>query len=109
MKPFLPAGQCQRLPRGARRGIANPPLTRAARDEVLQRIKSERRYWWRTSSGATRHSLGENAISRFKGLEGFKLAARRLANLQVEAMVKCQVLNRMASLGLSVSERIPAT
>ena len=96
--------------RKARRSrCADPPPPRAARDEVLGRIKAEGRYGWRTSSGATRQSLAENAISRFKALVGIKLTARRFAGQQVEAVVKCQVLNRMVSLGLPLSERVPAT
>ena len=87
----------------------DPPPPRAARDEVLRRIKFEGRYVWRTLSGATRQALAENAISRFKALLGVKLTARQFASQQVEASVKCQVLNRMASLGLPVSERIPVT
>ena len=64
---------------------------------------------WRPSSGATRQSLTENAISRFKALLGVKLTARGFASQQVEALVKCHVLNRMVSLGMPVSERIPVT
>jgi len=50
--------------------------------------------------------LAENAVSRFKELLGANLASRTFENQQVEARVKCQVLNRMAALGLPVSERI---
>ena len=39
-------------------------------------------------------------------LVGVKLAARAFHNQQVEALVKCRVLNRMASLGLPSSEQI---
>ncbi len=96
--------------RKARRSqCADPPPARAAGDEVLRRIKAEGRYGWRISSGATCQSLAENAISRFKALVGIKLTARRFAGQQVEALVKCQVLNRMVSLGLPVSECVPAT
>jgi len=51
-------------------------------------------------------AIAENAVSRFKALPGAKLGSRRFENRQVEARVKCQVLNRMAALGLPVSERI---
>lgn len=61
---------------------------------------------WRTVSGATRQSLAENAVSRFKALVGVKLTARGFENQRVEALVKCRVLNRMASLGLPISERV---
>ena len=37
---------------------------------------------------------------------GVKLAAREFGNQQVEALLKCRVLNRMASLGLPKSERV---
>jgi hypothetical protein len=45
-------------------------------------------------------------VSRFKALLGLELAARGFENQQVEALVKCHMLNRMASLGLPISERI---
>ena len=86
---------------------AGPPPSRAARDDVLRRIKEQGRYVWRVASGATRQSLAENAVSRFKAMVGIKLCARTFESQQVEAVIKCQVLNRMASLGLPVSERVP--
>ena len=64
---------------------------------------------WRTSSGATRQSLAENAVSRFKALLGVKLTSRTFENQRIEARVKCQILNRLVGLGLPVSERVPAT
>jgi hypothetical protein len=93
--------------RNARLSTAkDPPPFRAERDAVIQRVKKEGRYPWRTSSGATRQSLAENAVSRFKALLGVKLAAREFGNQQVDALVKCRVLNRMSALGLPISERI---
>jgi hypothetical protein len=56
----------------------DPPAFRAERDAVLRRIRNDGRYPWRTSSGATRQSLAENAVSRFKALVGVKLASREL-------------------------------
>ena len=93
--------------RNARLSTAkDPPPFRAERDAVIERIKEEGRYSWRTSSGATRQSLAENAVSRFKALLGVNLAAREFDNQRVEALVKCRVLNRMNSLGLPISERV---
>ena len=37
---------------------------------------------------------------------GVKLSARKFKNQEVEALLKCQVLNRMAALGLPKSERV---
>ena len=84
----------------------DPPAFRAERDAVVRRIKDEGRYSWRTSSGASRQSLVENAVSRFKALMGDRLASREFGRQQVEALVKSQVLNRMTALGMPRSERI---
>ena len=48
----------------------------------------------------------ENAMSRFKTLFGPKLSARRFDNQRVEGIIKCEVLNRMASRGMPESVRI---
>ena len=82
------------------------PASRVERDAVLCRSKDTGRNAWRISSGSTRQSLAENAVSRFKALVGDSLASRTLERQQVEALVKCRVLNRMASLGLPISERV---
>jgi len=76
------------------------------RDAVLRSIKAKGRYEWRAISEATRQGLVENAVSRFKALFGGTLAARAFENQQIETLVKCGVLNRMTSLGMSKSERI---
>lgn len=86
--------------------VKDPPPYRVGRDAVLLRIKAQGRYEWRKTSGATRQSLAENAVFRFKALLGGTLAARTFRNQQTEALVKCRVLNRMTSLGMPRSERI---
>jgi len=83
----------------------DPPAFRSERDAVVRRIRDEGRYVWRTTSGATRQSIAENAISRFKALLGVKLAARAFENQRTEALVKSEILNRMVSLGMPRSER----
>lgn len=86
--------------------VKDPPAHRVIRDAVLARIKDEGRYVWRASSGATRQSLAENAVPRFKALVGVRLSSRKLENQRVEALMKCRALNRMTALGLPVSERV---
>lgn len=83
------------------------PAPRAERDSVLRRIRDKGRYAWHISSGATRQSLAENAMSRFKAVVGDSLASRTFERQQVVALVKDQVLNRIAALGIPKSERIP--
>ena len=58
------------------------------------------------AGGCTRQSLAENAMSRFKTLFGPKLSARRFDNQRVEAIIKCEVPNRMSSRGMPESVRI---
>ena len=84
----------------------DPPDWSAMRDATLQEIQKLGRYDWRISSGCTRQSLAENAISRFKTMFGSELSARRFDNQRVEAIIKCEVLNRMSSLGMPESVRI---
>ena len=45
-------------------------------------------------------------MSRFKTLIGPQLSARRFDNQRGEGIIKCEVLNRMASRGLPESMRI---
>ena len=93
--------------RNARSSRVKDPLPyQVERDAVLRSIKADGRYAWRTSSRATRQSLVENAVSRFNALLGGTLASRTFENQQIEALVKCRVLNRMTSLGMPSSERI---
>jgi hypothetical protein len=100
--PTIPPRRNARLSRAK-----DPPPFRHERDAVVRRIRDEGRYPWRTSSRATRQSLAENAVSRFKALVGVKLASRGLGRQPVEVLVKSQVLNRMTALGMPRSERIP--
>jgi hypothetical protein len=85
----------------------DPPPFRAERDAALRRIQDQGRYPWRSSCGATRQGPAENAVSRFEALVGVRLASRDLERQQVEALVRSQVLNRMAALGMPRSERVP--
>ncbi len=84
----------------------NPPEKLAIRDANLRQIQQQGRYAWRVASGCTRQSLAENAVFRFKALFGPKLRVRRVENQKAEGLMKCDILNRMTSLGMPVSERI---
>ena len=84
----------------------DPPDWRAMRDAHLREIRRLGRYEWRISSGCTRQSLAENGVSRFKGMFGSNLSARRFNNQRVEAIIKCEVLNRMTIRGMPESVRI---
>lgn len=50
---------------------------------------------WKKLSGYHRRSLSETVFSRFKGIFGDRLAARKFINQEAETVFKCHVLNRM--------------
>ena len=85
---------------------SHPPPWRGMRDTHLRRIRTQGRYEWRKSSGCTRQSVAENAVSRYKAILGVSLSARTVKNQKVEAAIKRAVLNRMAELGMPRSERV---
>ena len=84
----------------------DPPDWRVTRNTTLRQIETLGRYEWRLTSGCTRQSLAENAVSRFKKLFGTALSARRLDNQRVEAILKCAALNRMTSVGMPQTVRV---
>ncbi|MDD2794811.1 MAG: IS5/IS1182 family transposase, partial [Acidocella sp.] len=57
-------------------------------------------------SGYGRRSLAETAMFRYKTIIGRRLHARTLSNQQTEAKIACNVLSRMAGLGMPVSVRV---
>jgi hypothetical protein len=77
------------------------------RDATIRAIGEQGRYGWRVSSGCTRQSLAENAVTRFKALFGGKLFAGTLENQNVKASVECAAMNHMTALGMPKSVRVP--
>ena len=75
-------------------------------------IKADGLYEWQKTSGATRQSLAENAVSPFKALLGGALAARRSAcRSEVREPAgrgpgEMPSIEPDASLGMPKSERI---
>ncbi len=84
----------------------NSPEKLTIRDVNLRQIQLQGRYAWRVASGCTRQSWAENAVFRFKRIFGSRFRARRFDNQRVEGWITCRVLNRMVSVGMSVSERM---
>jgi hypothetical protein len=76
------------------------------RHGVIYAIARHGRIGWQRLSGYSRRSRVETAMSRYKAILGRRLHARTLPNQKTEAKIACNVLNRMTSLGMSVSVRI---
>ena len=83
--------------RGARSG---------ARDRTIRRVKALGRRRWKKASGYHQHARVENAFFRYKSIGGDCLRARSSSGQRREAVLACNVLNRMTELGRPVSYRI---
>ena len=58
-----------------------------------------RREWYKLS-GFTKRSMVENAVYRYKAIIGPEMRARTLARQRVEHRIGCEILNKMAALGM---------
>ena len=83
--------------RGARSG---------ARDRTIRRVKALGRRRWKKASGYHPHARVENAFFRYTSIVGDCLRARSSSGQRREAVLACNVLNRMTELGRPVSYRI---
>ncbi len=86
--------------------VAGQNETPTQRDRHLEAIAKHGRRRWQQRSGYGRRSLVETAMFRYKTIIGRRLHARTRSNQQTEAKIACNVLNRMASLGMPVSVRV---
>jgi IS5 family transposase len=80
----------------------------SARDRTIMRVKEIGRRRWKKESGYHRQARVENTFFRYKAIIGDKLRARHPESQRAEAIVACNVLNRMIALGRSESFAIGA-
>src|SRR5215211_149835 len=87
--------------------VASPSADTAPtqRDRHLRMIRDKGRLGWQKAVGHGRRSLGETAVSRHKAIIGRGLRARTLPAQKTEARAACSVLDRLARLGMPVSQR----
>ena len=77
-----------------------------ARDRTITLVKTLGRRQWKQASGYHRQSRVENTFFRYKSIIGDGLRARGPAGQGSEAVLGCEILNRMTALGRPVSYRI---
>ncbi len=70
-----------------------------ARDRTIRRVKEVGRRQWKKESGYHRQGTVENAFFRHKSIIGDRLRARTSGAQKSEALIACNVLNRMFELG----------
>ena len=77
-----------------------------ARDRTITLVKTLGRRQWKKASGYHRQSRVENAFFRYKSIIGDGLRARSPDGQGSEAVLGCEILNRMTALGRPASYRI---
>jgi IS5 family transposase len=73
------------------------------RDKTVWEIQQHGREEWKRKSNYHRRSLVENAFYRYKQLFGDKLCSRKMENQQIEALLRCHMLNKLTLLGMPIS------
>ena len=86
--------------------VAGHGLRSPARDRTITWVKTLGRHPWKKTSGYHRQGRVENAFFRYKSIIGDGLRARSPAGQGSEAVLGCEILNRMIALGRPVSYRI---
>ncbi len=71
----------------------------SVRDRTILRIKEVGRRQWKKESGYHRQARVENTFFRYKTIVGPRLRARNPESQQAEAIIACNILNRMTALG----------
>jgi IS5 family transposase len=80
----------------------------SARDRTIIRVKEIGRRQWKNESGYQRQARVENTFFRYKSIIGDRLRARNPESQVSEAIIACNILNRMAGLGMPESIAIGA-
>ena len=92
--------------------VVPPPKTAAVsrrrprtstRDRTIMRIQKVGRRRWKQESGYHRQARVENTFFRYKSIIGDRLRARHSKAQEAEAVIACNILNRMTERGRPAS------
>jgi len=70
-----------------------------ARDHTVRRVRKVGRRQWKKESGYHRQARVENTFIRYESIIGDRLRARHPESQEAEALIACNILNRMFELG----------
>jgi IS5 family transposase len=70
-----------------------------ARDSTVRRVRKVGRRQWKKESGYHQQARVENTFFRYKSIIGDRLRARHPRSQEAEAVIACNILNRMVELG----------
>jgi hypothetical protein len=71
----------------------------SARNRTIMSIKKIGRRRWKKESGYHRQARVENTCFRYKSIIGDRLRARHPESQEAEALIACNILNRLFKLG----------
>ncbi len=71
----------------------------SARDRTVKRVRKVGRRQWKKESGYHEQARVENTFFRYKSIIGGRLRARHPRSQEAEAVIACNILNKMAELG----------
>ena len=77
----------------------------AERDRTIKRVREVGRRRWKKEAGYHAQGRVENTFFRLKSIVGGRLRARVRGAQETEAVLACNVLNRMRALGWPTSEK----
>ncbi|MCP4007662.1 MAG: transposase [bacterium] len=75
----------------------------SARDRTIMRVKEIGRGQWKKESGYPHQARVENTLFRYKSILRDRLRARHPESQKAEAVIACNLLNRLASLRMPES------
>jgi IS5 family transposase len=78
---------------------ATRSMRSGVRDRTVRRVKKVGRRQWKKESGYHQQARVENTFFRYKLIIGDRLRARHPKSQQAEAIIACNILNRMTELG----------
>jgi hypothetical protein len=70
-----------------------------ARDRIVRRVRKVGRRRSKKESGYHQQARVENTFFRYKSIIGDRLRARHPKSQEAEAVIACNILNRMAEIG----------
>ena len=73
------------------------------RNNTIARVRELGRKKWKNKNNYNRRNLAETAFSRLKKIFGEHAASRTFANQAIELTLRCNILNKINSLGMPVS------
>ena len=80
----------------------------SARNRTITRVKEIGRRRWKKESGYHRQARVENVFFRYKSITGDRLRASHPKSQEAEALIACNILNGMTTLGRPASCAIGA-